>query len=101
MHSQCAQPLVFTPHYTIFKGNKLPIYRDITLENVHVLSPGAYTFLGLDADHKLGIRLDNVFADDQKHSLFYNKDAEITIGPGRGNLRLRRRRNHHAGAPIN
>lgn len=79
-------PLVFTPHYTTFKGDRLPIYRDITLENVHVLTPGAFTFLGLDADHKLGITLNNVFADDQKHSLFYDKDAEITIGPERGNL---------------
>jgi polygalacturonase len=79
-------PLVFTPHYTTFKGNKLPIYRDIALENVHVLSPGAYTFLGLDADHKLGITLNDVFADDQQHSLFYSHDAEVTIGPGVGNL---------------
>lgn len=79
-------PLVFTPHYTTFKGDKLPVYRDIVLQDVHVLTPGAFTFLGLDADHKLGITLDNVFADDQQHSLFYDKDAEITIGPHRGNL---------------
>jgi polygalacturonase len=79
-------PLVFTPHYTNFKGDRLPIYRDIKLENVHVLTPGAFTFLGLDAEHKLGITLNNVFADDQQHSLFYDKDAEITIGPARGNL---------------
>jgi pectin methylesterase-like acyl-CoA thioesterase len=79
-------PLVFTPHYTTFKGDLLPIYKDITLENVHVLTPGAFTFLGLDAEHKLGIKLDNVFADDQQHSLFYDKDADIAIGPGRGNL---------------
>jgi polygalacturonase len=81
-------PLVFTPHYTTFTGNRLPIYNDITLENVHVLTPGAYTFFGLDADpgHKLEIKLDNVFADDQKDSLFYNQDASITIGPHIGNL---------------
>lgn len=79
-------PLVFTPHYTTFKGNKLPIYRDITLDNVHVLTPGAYTFQGLDADHKLGIKLNNVFSDDQQHSLFYNYDAEVTVGPEAGNL---------------
>ena len=79
-------PLVFTPHYTTFTGDRLPIYKDITLENVHILTPGAYTFLGLDSDHKLGIKLDNVFADDQKHSLFYDEDADITIGPKRGNL---------------
>jgi polygalacturonase len=81
-------PLVFTPHYTTFTGNRLPIYREITLENVHILTPGAYTFYGLDSDplHKLMIRLDNVFADDQKDSLFYDQDAAITIGPKRGNL---------------
>ena len=58
-------PLVFTPLYTTFGGDQLPIYRDITLENVHILTPGSYTFLGLDAEHKLGLKLDNVFADDQ------------------------------------
>ena len=81
-------PLVFTPHYTTFTGNRLPIYKDITLENVHVLTPGAYTFYGLDADpaHKLEIKLDNVFADGQQDSLFYNQDAVITLGPHLGNL---------------
>ena len=79
-------PLVFTPHYTNFTGDRLPIYQDITLQNVHVLTPGAFTFLGLDADHKLQIKLDNVFADDQKDSLFYDKDADITLGPSLGDL---------------
>jgi polygalacturonase len=79
-------PLVFTPHYTNFTGDRLPIYQDITLENVHVLTPGAYTFYGLDADHKLQIKLDNVFSDDQKDSLFYDKDADITVGPQLGDL---------------
>ncbi len=79
-------PLVFTPHYTNFTGSRLPIYQDIVLQNVHVLTPGAYTFYGLDADHKLQINLDNVFADDQKDSLFYDKDADITVGPSLGNL---------------
>jgi polygalacturonase len=81
-------PLVFTPHYTTFTGDRLPIYRLITLENVHVLTAGAYTFYGLDAQpgHKLGIQLDNVFADDQQNSLFYNQDADIMIGPLVGNL---------------
>ncbi len=79
-------PLLFTPMYTTFSGNKLPLYRDITLENVHVLTPGSYTFLGLDAQHRLGITLDNVYADDQEHSTWLNKDAEITIGSKLGNL---------------
>ena len=47
-------PLVFTPHYTTFKGDRLPIYRDIKLENVHVLTAGAFTFLGLDGGPQVG-----------------------------------------------
>jgi polygalacturonase len=81
-----ANPLVFTPLYTTFGGDRLPIYKDITLDNVRVLTPGAFTFYGLDADHKLEIALDNVFADDQQHSLFYDQDAQITVGPHLGNL---------------
>jgi len=53
-------PLVFTPLYTTFSGDQLPIYRDITLESVHILTAGDYTFLGLDAEHKLGLTLNNV-----------------------------------------
>jgi polygalacturonase len=79
-------PLVFSPLYTTFSGDQLPIYQDIHLENIHILSAGDYTFLGLDAQHKLGITLDNVIADDQQHSTWMNKDAEITIGSKRGNL---------------
>jgi polygalacturonase len=40
-------PLVFTPLYTTFSGDQLPIYRDIKLEDVHILTAGSYTFLGI------------------------------------------------------
>ena len=79
-------PLVFTPLYTTFGGDQLPIYRDITLDNIHILTAGSYTLLGLDAEHKLGLTLDNVFADDQEHSTWLAKDADIVIGSKRGNL---------------
>jgi polygalacturonase len=79
-------PLVFTPLYTTFTGDQLPVYRDITLQDVHVLTAGSYTFLGLDAEHKLELKLNNVFADDQQHARMLNKDALITIGEKRGNL---------------
>jgi polygalacturonase len=79
-------PLVFTPLYTTFGGNLLPIYRDITLQDIHVLTAGTFTFLGLDSGHKLELKLDNVFADDQQHAVMIDKDAEIAIGARRGNL---------------
>lgn len=89
-HNVCIRdvknPLVFTPLYTTFTGDQLPVYRDITLRDVHILTAGSYTFLGLDSQHKLGLTLDNVFADDQKDSRMLSKDAEINIGSKRGNV---------------
>jgi polygalacturonase len=79
-------PLVFTPLYTTFAGDQLPTYRDITLQDVHILTAGSYTFLGLDTGHKLGLKLDNVFADDLQHSTMLAKDAEIEIGSKHGDL---------------
>ncbi len=81
-----ANPLVFTPHYTNFTGSSLPLYRDISLQNIHILTPGTYTFMGLDPEHKLQISLDNVFADGLQQSRIIAKDAVITIGKQRGNL---------------
>jgi polygalacturonase len=79
-------PLVFTPLYTTFGGDQLPLYRDITLQDVHILTAGSYTLLGLDSAHKLGLKLDNVFAENQQQSSWLVKDAEIAIGSRRGNL---------------
>ena len=79
-------PLVFTPKYTTFGGNLLPLYRDITLSNVRIETSGIYTLQGLDADHKLGLQLDNVFADDLGHAFMDVSNAEFKIGPHRGNL---------------
>ncbi len=79
-------PILFTPMYTTFQGNLLPLYRKISLENVHVLTPGTYTFLGLDSEHKLQVTLDNVFAEGLDQSEIIAGNAEIAIGPGAGNL---------------
>jgi len=79
-------PIVLTPMYTTFQGNLLPVYRKISLENVHILSPGAYTFLGLDTEHKLQVSMDNVFADDLEKSEIIAGNAEIQIGSAEGNL---------------
>lgn len=79
-------PIVMTPHYTTSSGNLLPVYKDVTLRNVQILTPGNYIFSGLDAQHKLGLTLDNVFADGLSHSLMTAQDALVTVGPARGNL---------------
>ena len=79
-------PLVFVPMYTTFAGDKLPVFRDIALRDVHILTPGAFTFNGLDAQHKLGISLNNVTAEDLQKSEVFAKYADITIAGTRGNL---------------
>ncbi|MGB6191745.1 MAG: glycosyl hydrolase family 28 protein, partial [Terracidiphilus sp.] len=79
-------PIVFTPMYTTFQGDLLPLYRKISLENVRIASPGTYTFLGLDANHTLQVRLDGVFADGLDQSEILAANAQITIGPREGNL---------------
>jgi polygalacturonase len=79
-------PIIFTPMYTTFQGNLLPVYHKISLEKVHVLTPGTYTFLGLDPEHKLQITMNGVYADDLDHSEIIAGNAEIGIGPGVGNL---------------
>jgi polygalacturonase len=79
-------PILLTPHYTNFTGALLPLYRDITLKDVHILTPGQITLDGLDTAHKLGVTLDNVFADNPTATSIHSSHAEITLGPRLGNI---------------
>ena len=79
-------PLFFTPLYSTRAGTFIPLYRDITLINIHILSAGTYTLLGADPGHKLSLTFDNVFADDQAHSHILAQEADFTLGPNLGNL---------------
>jgi polygalacturonase len=69
-------PVILTSMYTTFPGTKLPIYRDIHLKNVHAVSPGWLTLLGVDAEHKLGVTFDGVILDGlaPEHSKIENAD---------------------------
>ena len=79
-------PIVLTPHYTNFPGDLIPEYRDITLHNVHILTPGEYIFAGQDSQHVLGVTLDNVFADGLGDSHVLSEQANIAMGSALGNL---------------
>jgi polygalacturonase len=79
-------PIVLTPRYTNFSGELNPEYRDIALRNVHILTAGDYIFAGLDAQHELGVTLDNVFADGMNNSHVLAENANITMGSALGNL---------------
>ena len=56
-------PIVLTSMYTTFDGNKLPDYRDILLKNVHSVTPGWLTLMGMDGQHRIGVSFDNVTVD--------------------------------------
>ena len=44
-------------------GNKIPVYKSVSFEHVQSLTPGRVVMRGLDADHKLGVHLNNVEID--------------------------------------
>jgi len=80
-------PIVLNPYYTTFEGNKIPVYRGISLVNVHALTPGSIIMRGLDAEHKLDATLTNVVVDDEKSDDVAAKFA--VFGQHGGNLQLR------------
>jgi polygalacturonase len=100
-------PIVLTSHYTNFTGDLLPQYRDITLRNVHILTPGEYILAGLDSQHELGVRLDGVFAEHLSESHLLAEQADITLGSTLGNLMpqgvnvtVERAAGSHPGSPL-
>ena len=79
-------PILLTPLYTTHAGDLLPEYREILLRNVNITTPGRITLDGLDADHRLGLTFDNVFAEGLGPADVRAANAKITLGPEVGNL---------------
>ncbi len=78
-----ANPILLTSMYTTFAGTSLPVYRDIVLKDVHSVTAGWLTFLGLDDAHRLGVSLDNVTVDGLRAEEIIAENAEVRIGrPG-------------------
>lgn len=55
-----ANPIVLNSMYTIFPGDLIPVYRNILLKDVRSVTPGYVTVQGVDADHKVSARFDDV-----------------------------------------
>ncbi len=81
-------PLLLTPRYSKKQGDLIPWYRDITLRNIHILTPGRYILVGKDAKYPLGVQLDNVWADGLGDSKIDAEFANFIYGPEIGNLIL-------------
>ncbi len=60
----------------------LPMFTDITLNNVRIEGGGKITLKGLDANHKLGIRLDGVTLDNVDNYPMKALLADVQLGPG-------------------
>ena len=100
-------PILLTPLYTTHAGTLLPVYRDIALRDVHIVTPGRITLDGLDRAHPLSLIFDNVFADELLPSDVHAANANITLGPRLGNLEpagsgvsLRHTPGSRPGAPL-
>jgi beta-xylosidase/polygalacturonase len=79
-------PIVLTSTYTTFPGRLLPVYRDIRLKDVRSVTGGWTTLLGLDAEHRIGVSLDNVHVDGQRPGQAVAAHADVRIGPRRGSF---------------
>lgn len=67
-------------------GTKIPQFTGIVLRGVRVLTGGKVTLQGYDAQHRLGMTLDNVHLDVPAGSV-YATHADLTLGPGPVNFR--------------
>ena len=81
-----ANPIVLNSMYTIFPGDLIPVYRNILLKDVHSVTPGYTTVLGVDAEHKVDVRFDNVTIDGLTPKYMAAEHATVEVGPQRGNL---------------
>jgi len=77
-------PILLDTKYTNFTGEKLPVYRDITLKDVTSTTPGGLALLGFDEKNRIGVTFDNVNVAGQKD--LRASHAEIKLGPRRGNF---------------
>src|SRR5215471_3534566 len=77
-------PILLDTRYTMFTGDKIPVYRDITFKDINVLTPGGLALLGFDEKNRLGVTLDNVSVAGQRD--LRAAHAEVKIGPRRGNF---------------
>ena len=75
-------PIVLTSMYTTFDGNKLPDYREISLKNVHSVTPGWVTLIGLDAQHRIEVNLENVTVDGVTPRQITASNSVVRMGGG-------------------
>jgi polygalacturonase len=81
-------PIVMDPAYSDAPGDSIPVYKDISLEQVHAVSPGKVTLLGFDEQHRLGVAFDGVFVDGVQPGEIRAQHARFEVRSGGTNLKL-------------
>jgi polygalacturonase len=81
-------PIVLDPFYSNASGDLLPVYEDILLQNVHDVSSGKLTLVGLDAQHLLKTYLDGVYIDGTRAEQVKAEHARFLVGPNGTNIKL-------------
>lgn len=89
-------PIAISPYYTNqttegfvdprYTGTRIPDYKKIVLENVFSETPGDVLIAGLDDAHRTEIKLDGVFIKGITALQVHGHFADVTIGPGGGNV---------------
>ncbi|MDQ2898600.1 MAG: glycoside hydrolase family 28 protein, partial [Acidobacteriota bacterium] len=82
-------PILMDSNYSYFgkDRDKLPVFEDIVLRDVRVLTPGKITLQGYDEKHRLKMTFDNVHLDALSASKISATHADLTLGPGPVNFR--------------
>ena len=68
------------------KGDRIPDYKGIRLEDVHSLTPGIVQVAGLSGDHITQISMDGVVVKDLKPEQVHARFADVTIGADGANF---------------
>jgi len=86
-----AMPIAISPYYndgTIegfvdpgFKGDRIPDYKKISIENVTDESPGDVLIAGYDEAHRTEVKLNGVVIEGIKPSEVHGHFATVTVGP--------------------
>ena len=84
-------PLFFDTGYTAagtLEGNRLPVYRDITLRNVRISGGGKISFNGYDSTHRIGVTLDGVTVNAENPYIYSIVHTDFHIDAAPMNLTL-------------
>jgi polygalacturonase len=80
--------IILTPHYSKAAGTKIPVYRNIALNDVFAVHGSRpeivqrVTLLGWDAEHLLGVALNGVQVEGVKPEHVKAAFADVKLGPG-------------------